>query len=143
MKTRSNALYAYLQQTGALNSTPEAFALAKREYRRLYKKQWAQRKQKSKELRITITQTQFEVIASKAIEQDMKHTVYVRSIILQAVGIHDFPISRQQLQQVLQLVSMAVVGLIKRTHSKQQTLALLEQAEQKLLTYLNKDDHGK
>jgi len=134
MKIKSNALYSYLQQTGALHGSPEALALAKREYRRLYKKQW-KRKWKSKEMRITVTRQQFEAVVSMATAQHMKYTVYARSIILQAVGIHASPISKHQLQQVLQIIGMAITGITKQTLSMQQVAAQLQQTEAILIPY--------
>lgn len=137
---QSKALYQYLLQAGVLNGTPDVLALAKRRYRAIYKKQWRQQRQQQKELRITFNHTEFEAIAFNATKQQMTRTAYVRSIVLQTVGEHSHLITKDQLQQVLQLVSMAIVGIVKRPHSPQRIAELLKQAEDVLLLYLSKHE---
>ena len=129
-------MYTYLSETGVLNGTPEQIAYAKHQYRRQYKKQWKQTKRPRKELRIEFTLKQFTAINRKALESELSRTAYARNIILAATGSEQFIPHKEQLLQVLQLVSMASIGAIKRTHSLTDLTNLLTQAEMLLLHYI-------
>jgi len=139
MKTRSKALYAYLLEAGVLKGTPEAIDCAKCEYRKLYKKHWKQKVKPRKEIRIEFTLKQFAAIKSKAHEYDLKHTTYSRLAILAAVDSAAGIIPHlEQLEKILQLVSMAVIGIAKNTLPLWQVSEFLEEAETVLIDYLKK-----
>lgn len=136
MKTRSKVLFEYLQQSGVLHGTPEAIALAKKQYRTLYKKQWKQTRRPRKELRIDVTVKQYQLIKNRAVQYGQTPTAYARNAILSIVTDTPVIARRDMLLRVLQAVGMALTGMQKGRAPCQLAL-LLEQAEQLLLTYLN------
>jgi len=140
MKVRSQALFAYLQQAGVLNETLEAIALAKKDYRRLYKTRWKQRKQPLKEIRFEVTSKQYQAIKANALFNKLKPTAYCKNEILSIIETTPIIPQRDMLLQVLQLVSMAVNGLRKDCGHDLETAGLLGQAEKLLLTYVSKHE---
>jgi len=138
MKTRSKALFTYLQQTGVLGGTPEAIALVKKQYRALYKKQWKKQQQSWKEVRISFTIEQYQMITFAAAQCAQKTTVYARTIILSTVENRPFIAERETLLQVLQLLSLAINAAQRNDSSIHKITQLLAHAEQLLLTYLHK-----
>jgi len=136
MKIRSKALYAYLLEAGVLDGTPEEIDSAKCDYRRIYKRQWKLQKRPRKEIRIEVTLKQFAAIASKAREFELKHTVYARNAILSAIESNPSIPNKNQLLNVLQLISMAVIASAKNTLSSWQLSEQLAKAEDTLLQYL-------
>lgn len=113
MKIRSQKLYSYLQTTGTLDKAPEDIALAKKEYRRIYKRNWKQIQRPRKELRIEFTIKQYDIIKLKAMACGQRPTTYARSVILSATEQQRHIICRDTLLLILQLVSRAAIGASK------------------------------
>jgi predicted DNA binding CopG/RHH family protein len=135
MKTRSNGLYAYLLQSGVLHGTVEDIAFAKVQYRKMYKRQWKQRRRPRKEIRIEVTLKDFQAIKTAASIAKLKHTTYVRMLILSSLGIKQLIPHKQVLLNALQLISMAVIAMANKSQSRQ-LLEQLTNAEQILLNYV-------
>lgn len=135
MRIRSKALYQYLLRVGVLSGPEEGIALAKAEYRRQYKLHWKKQNRPRKEIRFEVTLKQFAAIRAKALEQDMRHTTYVKAIILASIGQPSALDDR--LLHVLQLVSMAAIATSRETNSARVN-HLLQQAEAALLEYLKR-----
>jgi len=136
MKIRSKALYQYLAEQNVLRGTPDAIATAKRNYRRLYKKQWKQRRRPRKEIRITVTLKQYADIASIAREQHTSPTALARTAILSNVEGSNYVIHDEQLLHILQVISIAAIAALKQTITMQELSLLLTKAETMLLQYL-------
>jgi hypothetical protein len=137
MKTRSTALYQYLLSAGVIGGSKEDIALAKAQYRKLYKKQWKARHRPRKELRIEVTLKQLADIKVKAASANMRHTTFARSILLFSLN-EPLPLfHRDTLLQVLQYISMASIHITRNNPNRVQVLRLVQQAEAALLQYLN------
>ncbi|WP_259071895.1 hypothetical protein HDF24_11480 [Mucilaginibacter sp. X4EP1] len=136
MKIRSKVLYDYLKEAGVLNGTPEEIAHAKQRYRKQYKKNWKQQKRPRKELRIEFTLKQFAAISRKALESELSRTAYARNTILAATGSEQFIPHKEQLLQILQLVSITAIATAKSSVPPSRLSEWLEQAETMLMQYL-------
>jgi len=132
MKTPSNALYLYLKQTGALNGSPEAIALAKRKYRALYKRRWKQQQNQLKEIRFYVSLQQFEAIKVRSSVNGLRTTTYVKKVILCDVDSTTAP--NPLLLEALQIISIAINTGAKQYNTN---YGQLIHAEQLLLRYLN------
>jgi hypothetical protein len=137
MKTSSKELYAYLEKSGVLLGTEEDIAQAKREYRRLYKQHWKQQKKPRKEIRIEFTLKEFAVIKQWAVELQMPHTTYSRSVILQSIKSKFRIQNIQALLEVLQTISMVSIASLRNIPSRELSKQLI-QVEEKLLLYIQK-----
>ena len=135
MKIRRNALYQYLLKSGVLHGTEEAIALAKQEYRKIYKRQWKLRKRPRKEIRIEFTLKEFGNIKAKALESGSTHTAYARAVILSSIGSAPQIPHKQTLLKVLQIISIAAIASARNIPSWQLS-EQLTQAENMLLGYL-------
>jgi hypothetical protein len=136
MKTRSAALYNYLLASGVIGGPKEDIALAKAQYRKLYKKQWKARHRPRKEIRIEVTLKQLAAIKAKAATANMRHTPFARAILLVALNEPLPLLHRDTLLQILQYVSMATIQ-IARNGNRAQALRLVREAETALLSYVN------
>jgi predicted DNA binding CopG/RHH family protein len=136
MKTRSTALYNYLLASGVVGGSKEDIALAKAQYRKLYKKQWKALHRPRKEIRIEVTLKQLAAIKAKAATAGMRHTPFVRAILLVALNEPLPLLHRDTLLQILQYVSMAAIQ-IARNGNRAQALRLVREAETALLSYVS------
>lgn len=134
MKTRSRAFYNYLSEAGMLNGTPEQIAIARREYRKRYKKTWRQGRNTTKEIRIEFTPEQFAAIQLHAATSHLAHTTLARNAILRAIGVERDVKKSPQLLTALQLVSMMINAALQEQRRESETL---RQVETLLLQYLN------
>lgn len=135
MKIRSKALYEYLVQENALHGTPEQLALAKIEWRKLYKKRWKQQQRPRKEIRFEITLKQYQAIKTTALAYGVPPTTHCKAIIISSVEKTPAIPHREVLLHVLQLLGMAINTLQKDGNTHKAT-ELLTRAEHRLLTYL-------
>ena len=136
MKVRSNALWQYLADSGALNGSDEDIFKAKLEYRKIYKREWKKRqKLPKKELRPIFTLKEYQHIRLKAAELKLNATAYLKAIALASVEGRYSIENKEILQKVLQLLSMSVIAL-KHNHNKYLIEEQLEQAEKLLLEYV-------
>lgn len=133
---KSRALHDYLVSAGVVGGSDAEIALAKAQYRRLYKKRWKERSRPRKELRIEITLRQFAEIKAKAASANMRHTTFARAILLHSLGA-PLPPLRDTLLRILQHVSMASIRIARNDADRMRATRLLEQAETALLEYLN------
>ncbi|MGY3214794.1 hypothetical protein [Mucilaginibacter sp. HD30] len=133
MRIRSKALYQYLLQAGVLNGPEKAIALAKAEYRRLYKRRWKKQNRPRMEIRFEVTLKQFDELKAKATAAEMRHTTYLKAMALASIGVPPTPDPR--LLDVLQSVSMAVIA-IERDDPTAHIYSLIIKAENSLLEYL-------
>jgi len=132
MKIRSTHLYTYLFETGALNGTPEEIDSAKRNYRRLYKKRWKRQTGKRKEIRFTVTNSEYEIIQKRVRASTMKTAGYIRKVIISASLTSRDHVKRDDILNVLQLISMAYTICIKES-SLMRVCELIGTAEEQLL----------
>ncbi|HVW97072.1 MAG TPA: hypothetical protein VHA56_13965 [Mucilaginibacter sp.] len=137
MKIRSKTLYAYLLKSNVLHGTQDDIALAKLEYRKIYKRQWKQQKRPRKEIRIEFTLKDFQAIKTKASVAGISYTAYARNILLLSTGSQQLIPRKEVLLKVLQLISMAVIASTKNMRLIQQ----LTEAEDLLLQYLKQAQH--
>jgi hypothetical protein len=137
MKIRSKALYQYLLQANVLDGSEEDVLRARQAYRKEYKRRWKQQKRPRKEIRVELTLRQFETIKDKALRSGMRHTPYARQAVLRTVDAdHAIP-RRDELLQVLQLVSMAAIAAAKGSKSIQEIATMLGEAEQLMLNIIH------
>ena len=134
MKIRSKPLYQFLLLANVLNGSNESIALAKKAYRKEYKKGWRRKARPQKEVRFNITIRQFQALKAKAWHLGLRHTTYVKSLALASIDqpcvFDDKPL------EILQLVSMAIIALSNGANVAKAN-DLLEKAEISLLKYLN------
>ena len=135
MKNNKN-LINYLSEIGALGGSEEEITAGKIAWRRKYKRDWRSKNKKRKELRPGFTPQQFEEIGIRAKLYGLNPTSYVRELILSAQEYIDLIPCRDQLLYILQSISMAEIALAKNNNTIE-AKALLQQAEETLLSYLN------
>ena len=133
-KARSPKLAQYLEETGALNGTPEDIARAKAEYRKAYK---AEHKKKNSsrrnELRPQFSFAEYDQIRHKAEIMGLTPTAYVKAVSLRYnTGV--LP-GKETLLYVLQTLAMATILLERDGHP---TATSLREAEIRLSDYLKK-----
>lgn len=128
----SKKLLLFLQETGAIHGTLEDIALAKKEYTRLYKKNWKQNTLKNKEIRATFTADEYSHIQRKAAARGMTPTTYIRKLAL-APGGEPVP-HTERLLLILQKLRMAAIRAARENTS---FVPLLDEIERHLLEYLN------
>ena len=141
MKFRSKALWQYLNDTGALQGTPEDIERAKRSYRREYKRKWRQNKIiKPIELRPGFTAKEYRELKIAAKMAGMTPTIFIKRSALASLGMAKAIPEKIKLLTALQLVSMASIAIFKAKHGRaidMETVAnSIEQAEKVLLEYL-------
>ena len=130
-------MYAYLLQVGVLHGSDEEILCAKQTYRKQYKRNWKQQKRPRKELRIEVTLKEFAVIKSLGLVNGLKPTTYARTILLASTGQSILIPYKDDLLQVLQLLSMAAIA--SRTIIPARDLSdQLFEAERLLLQYLSR-----
>ena len=132
MKVRSAKLARYLEETGALNGSPEAIARAKSAYRKAYKAE-NKKKNASKHsaLRPQFTLAEYEAIKEKVETLGLTPTAFLKAVALKYdVGI--LP-DRETLLYVLQTLAMATILLERESHH---TGNALREAEDRLTAYL-------
>ena len=83
-----------------------------------------------------VTFKQFAAIKRKAVELGIPHTTYARKVILSDAGLQSVIPNKEQLLEVLQIISMAAIVSAKNTLSSWQLAEQLKQAEDMLLHYL-------
>jgi hypothetical protein len=134
MKARSPKLAQYLEETGALDGTPEDIARAKIEYRKQYKAAHKKRGAgKHRELRPQFSFAEYGTIKHKAEALGLAPTAYVKAVALKYdTGV--LP-EREALLRVFQTLSMAAILLERDGHP---TAASLCDAEKWLTDYLKK-----
>jgi len=136
-RIRSKALYQYLLEAGVLSGTPEAIGIAKRKYRKQYKKQWKERKRPRKELRIEISLREYATIKSQALTNGLKPTTYARNVLLASTGQNILIPYKDELLEVLQILSMTVIASFSNMPARSLSNEL-EEAERHLLHYLSR-----
>ncbi len=137
MKIRSKALYQHLLKANVLKGSKEDIAQAKREYRRIYKKQWKEQNKPLKEIRINVSLKDFVEIKVKAHQYKLKHTTYSRHAILASISSKELIPNRDQLLLILQLISISAIGSIRSTLSPWEISEKIQEAESLLLKYLS------
>lgn len=137
MKIRSRALYNFLLQRGALSASPEVIAQYKAEYRKLYKSNWKKRQRPRKEIRFELTERQFVALQLQARAHGLRHTTYVRSLVLGSIGEPNYTDGR--ILEILQMVSMAAISTSHNPHAERAHQLLLK-AETLLLNYIRKEE---
>jgi len=134
--SKSKALQQYLNDCGVLSGSPEAIKIAKKEYRLKYKREWAKSCRRNRNIRPCFTASEFEGIVARATLYGVTVTTYVRNLVLSAQEGADLIPNKDQLMNVLQAVSMALIAFKKDSNSIE-AQALIWQAETMLLQYLN------
>lgn len=137
MKICSKKLYEFLLLSDVLHGTKEDIAQAKREYRRIYKRQWKKRRLLKKEVRIEFTLREYGDIKVRAFELGVSQTAYARAVVLSSIGSSNLIPHKDKLLKILQLISMSAIESAKNNIPPWQLPEQLGQAEQMLLGYLN------
>lgn len=117
-----------------LDGTPEQMAIARQEYRKLYKKAWRQGRNTTREIRIEFALDQFATIQRYAATSHLPCRTFARNAILRAVGLEGDAKKSPQLLSALQLVSM-MINTASREHRPESDT--LQEVETLLLRYLN------
>lgn len=135
-KIRSKNLWQYLYNSGVLNGTLEDITNAKREYLRLYKKQWKLNRIPKKEMRPAFTLQEYQTIKLKAHEACLHPTVYVKQTVIARLTGKLNVADKETLLLALQQLSIAITASknILPKYSLQQLLF----AEKLLLEYIGK-----
>lgn len=132
MKARSAKLAQYLEETGAINGSPEDILRAKARYRREYKAEHKKNNAaKWHELRPQFTSLEYETVKRNADALGLTPTAYVKAVSL-AYDTGILP-NKETLLNVLQTLSMATIQLERSGHP---TAASLHEAETRLTEYL-------
>jgi len=139
MKNYNKNLWQFLSDAGVLEGTEEDIKNAKMQYRRQYKREWRKNAKKSKELRPCFTVVEFEAIVNRAKLYSQNPTAYARDLILSAQQDFTLIPRKSDLMNILQALSMSGIALEKDSNSIE-AQALLFQAENMLLQYLNIND---
>lgn len=134
MKIRSKQLFLYLLEKNIDFQDKEALAQAKSEYRRLYKKKWKTGAKKSKEVRPTFTESEYEELCKRAELLGLLPTTYVRELVITNQENRELIPNRDQLLQILQYISMSLIALNKQ--DIREANILIEKAEIELITYI-------
>lgn len=134
MKVRSKQLLVYLLENNIDFQDREALAQAKREYRKQYKKNWKTGAKKNKDLRPSFTQQEYEELCKRASLLGLLPTTYVRELVISNQENKELICNKEQLLQVLQYLSMAIIAMKKGYISDVEEL--LDKAEKDLLQYL-------
>lgn len=137
MKIRSKALYEHLLKANLLEGSQEDIVRAKREYRRIYKKQWKEQNKPLKEIRIIVSLKDFVEIKMRAHQYKLKHTTYSRHAILASISKKDLIPNRDQLLLILQLISISAIGSMRSSMSPWEVSEKIHEAERLLLEYLS------
>eukprot|EP01037_Dinobryon_pediforme_P007928 gene7928-8000_t len=120
-------------QIGMLNGTPGEIAMAKKEYRKVYKREWKKLPRNTKEVRFIINQNQYEAISKEAGRLNAKISAYARAAILQSIESNGQLHNRDALLKTLQIVGMASIRMMRNTISYSEALALILDVETRLL----------
>lgn len=142
-KIHSKKLFKFLLDKGVLDGPEEAIQEAKREYVRLYKKEWKLRNTRQKEIRISLTVKEFTALQKLAEGTGLKPTTLVHDLAISAIENKPFIADRDTLLEVLQLIGMAYMNIYQNTPNSDAENYLL-QSESLLVHYLNrhvKDAH--
>jgi hypothetical protein len=141
MKTRSIQLLQFLKEHGADNASEEGIAQLRKDYRRLYKKEWRQKRQLPiKELRPTLTLKQYEILKQNSKKANFPNpTAYTRSLLLNDIMEQQFIVNMDNLMLVSQKVGMAINTIMRGNLyiEKERVLELLNKAEGELLNLIN------
>jgi hypothetical protein len=134
MNIRSKQLLIYLLENNIDFQDMEALTLAKKEYRKLYKKRWKKHAKRNRELRPCFTEYEFQELCKRANLFGLPPTSYVRELILTNQENRELISNRSALLQALQGISMAL--MVARKEGNEEIKALLEQSEYTLIVYL-------
>lgn len=145
-RIRSIPLYRYLLEGGYLAQSDEVIAMAKKQYRRDYKRRWKKNKRNLKtEIRITFSKTELIHIRSRASQLKTNPTDFARQAVI-ASSKQEFIIpGRETLQSILQKISMSAIILENEASNSTQGNELqdasqyLQEGEKLLMEYLG---HG-
>jgi len=138
MRIRSKKLWQYLIETNALNGTEEDIIKAKVQYRKMYKREWKKKQRlPKKELHPVFSLKEFHIIKLKANKVGLHPSTYVKQIVIASLQSTDLLPNKEQLQKVLQLISISVISLKSNQLNLSQIAIQLEEAEKLLLQYLH------
>ncbi|MDL5045252.1 hypothetical protein QQ054_04255 [Oscillatoria amoena NRMC-F 0135] len=105
-KIRSKKLYEFLLAAGVLDGPDEVIAAARREYARLYKREWRTRNLRQKEARVTFTVKQFLELQKQAKRVGLKPTTFCHNIILSSIENLPLIPHRELILKAAQLLGM-------------------------------------
>ena len=141
MKVNSKKLRQYLEERNAFNSTPEEFNLLKRQYRREYKRNWANNRLPHHELRPAVTLKEYADIRRMARESGYKNpTAFTKHLIISSLQGRPFAPDKDLLLTISQKVGMSI-NLLKNPYTfldKSELIKFLTEAENILLEYISK-----
>src|SRR6185437_5007765 len=134
--SKSKALQQYLNELGILSGPPDAIKAAKKVYRLRYKREWAKSCLRNRNIRPCFTSSEYDGIVTRATLYGVTVTTYVRNLVISAQEGADLIPNKDQLLNVLQAVSMALIAYKKDSNSIE-VEGLVWQAETMLLQYLS------
>lgn len=141
MKVKSKKLRQYLEERNAFNSTPEEFISLKQQYRKEYKREWANNRLPHHELRPALTLKEYSDIKKMARESGYKNpTAFTKNLILSSLQGKPIAPDRDLLLTISQKVGMSI-NLLKNPYTfldKSELIKFLTEAENILLEYIRK-----
>ncbi len=106
---RSKLLYQYLKEQGVLDMDEAQITHAKKEYRRLYKKQWAENhKGLKKDIRISLTQKEYSLIRHIPTEPNMTLPSFTKALLLAVANKKQRIPDETELIHVIQSLSVTI-----------------------------------
>jgi len=137
-KIQSQKLYDFLKERGVLDKGKAAIEAEKRNYRRIYKNNYAKKQRKNqREIRFHLTKAEFKHIQSVCdTANKVTPTGLAKELLLTAGHTGTFIPDKKRLLGVLKQLGLAINQLRWGKRNNQAVTKLL-QAEQELLDYLN------
>lgn len=136
-KIQSKKLFKFLLDKGVLDGPEEAIQEAKREYVRLYKKEWKLRNTRQKEIRISLTVKEFTELQTLAEQVGLKPTTLVHDLAISAIENKPFIADRDTLLEVLRNIGLAYMNIYQNSPNSDAENYLLR-CESLLVHYLNR-----
>ena len=136
-KIHSKKLFKFLLDKGVLDGPEEAIQKTKKEYVRLYKKEWRQRNTRQKEIRISLTVKEFTALQKLAENVGLKHTTFVHDLAISTIENKRFIADRDALLEVLKNIGLAYMNIYQNSPNSDAENYLLH-CESLLVRYLNR-----
>lgn len=136
-KIHSKKLFKFLLDKGVLDGSEEAIQQAKREYVRLYKKEWKLRNTRQKEIRISLTVKEFTALQKLSEGVGLKPTTLVHDLAISAIENKPFIVDRDTLLEVLQHIGLAYMNIYQNSPNSDAENYLLR-CESLLVHYFNR-----
>ena len=136
-RIRSKKLWEYLNDAEVLNGSPEEISVAKKEYRKAYRREWMKtRASLTKEVRIEFTRREYHNLLVYANTIGISPTALCKTLTSSAIQNKQIIPNKEKLQDILQMISMTF-NMALKLNAPVQLIKELHSIESMLLEYLN------